>query len=64
MLGMDCLVEQREHVSLTEHGVEGTLLVKVITVVIAAATVYYLTVKHTCDGIIVQWVSGMEHTQC
>ena len=29
MLGMDCLVEQREHVSLTEHGVEGVLLVKV-----------------------------------
>ena len=29
ILGMDCLVEQREHVSLTEHGVEGILIAKV-----------------------------------
>ena len=29
MLGIYCLVEQIEHVSLTERGVEGVLLVKV-----------------------------------
>ena len=29
MLAIYCLVELREHVSLTEHGVMGTLLVKV-----------------------------------
>ena len=44
-------MEQREHVSLTEHGVEGILLVKVITVIIGLQQQYTdLSVKYTGDG--------------